>query len=42
MATECRWGTLPITLDASLSVSSVLGGDCIYMYMFLNVSSLCK
>ena len=27
----CRWGTLPITWDASLGVSSVLGGGCKYV-----------
>ena len=27
-----RWGILPITRDANLCASSVLGGGCIYVY----------
>ena len=39
---SCRWGILPITWDASLCVSSVLGGGCIYVYnCFLCVYKIC-
>ena len=38
----CRWGILPINWDASLCVSSVLGGGCIYVYnCFLIVYIVC-